>query len=55
MQIIRQQFSDGFVMYSIEYKGQFLMHFDLVLLLEDIYNYFGINLKPYLFGNFSLN
>ena len=55
MQIVRTQFKDGFVMYSVSYKGINLMHFDLVLLLEDIYNYFGINLKPYLFGNFSLN
>lgn len=54
MQIVRTQTKDGFAWYEVNFKGQQLLHFDLLTLLNDILFFFGVDLKPYLY-NFSVN
>lgn len=54
MQIVRTQAKDGFIWYECNYKGQTLLHWDLLTLLNDILFFFGVDLKKHLF-NYSLN
>ena len=54
MKITRTQEKDNFVWYEFTYNGQNLLHWDLKALVDDIYNLFQVDLKPYLF-NYNSN
>ena len=49
MKIIRTQ-TDDFAWYEFTYKGQNLLHWNLLTLLEDILFFFGVDLTSYFFN-----